>query len=92
MPAEKKPVVSIANSEFSAEDFRGYLNHRQSNMTKPSRVDLPEGFIDRTEPFVRKRPKKDENKPQTVAEEIKSLSPELKALIFTGALDKKNFD
>jgi hypothetical protein len=36
--------------------------------------------------------RKKQEKPQTVAEEIRSLSPELKALIITGVLDKKDFD
>lgn len=90
-PQEKKFEPVFNNAEFSPEDFKGYLNNRQKNMSKPTRVDLPEGFIDTTQPFVR-RVKNKQEKSQTVAEEIRSLSPELKALIFTGALDKKNFD
>lgn len=91
-PREKQFNPVFNNTEFSTEDFKGYLKHRQNNMTRPERVDLPEGFIDRTMPYVPRRRKKEQEKPQTVAEEIKSLSPELKALIFSGALDKKNFD
>ena len=91
-PQEKKTETTFVNNEFAPEDFRGYLNHRKERMTKPSRVDLPEGFIDRTQPYLPRKKQRQSEQPKSVAEEIRSLSPELKALIFAGALDKKNFD
>lgn len=89
---EKKSESIFAKNDFSSDDFRSYLNYKQKNITKPSRVELPQGFVDRTEPYIPRRRRREDSKPKTVAEEIRSLSPELKALIFTGALDKKNFD
>lgn len=89
---EKKAESVFAKNDFSSEDFRSYVNYKQKNTTKPFRVELPKDFVDRTEPYIPRRRRREVEKPKTVAEEIRSLSPELKALIFTGALDKKNFD
>lgn len=83
---------SFAKTQFDSDDFKNYINYKQNSVSKPSRVDLPKDYIDRTEPYMPRRRKRAEEKPKTVAEEICSLSPELKALIFTGALDKKYFD
>ncbi|MBQ9795684.1 MAG: hypothetical protein IJW36_01805 [Clostridia bacterium] len=91
-PKEKNVENVFTNNDFTSEDFKGYLNHKQKKLTKPARVDLPADFMDRTEPYIPRRRRRMEEKPKSVAEEIRSLSPELKALIFTGALDKKNFD
>lgn len=91
-PKEKKVETAFAKNDFSPDDFRGYLNHKQQHVTKPTRVELPKDFVDRTEPYMPRRRRRMEEKPKTIAEEIRSLSPELKALIFTGALDKKDFD
>ena len=88
---KQKAVRPIENS-FTSEDFKGYLNKRQNETTKPKRVELPEDFIDRTEDFFPRRRRRIAEKPKTVAEEIRNLSPELKALIISGVLDKKDFD
>lgn len=90
-PTKQKSISAFTNSDFSPEDFRGYLNYKQKSLTKPSRVDLPADFKDRTEPYIPRRRRRQE-KPKTVAEEIRSLSPELKALIFTGAFNKRDFN
>ena len=89
---EKKAESIFAKNDFSSEDFRSYLNYKQHNTSKPSRIELPKDFVDRTEPYIPRRRRRETEKPKTVAEEIRSLSPELKALIFTGALDKKDYD
>jgi len=88
-PKEKK-INIVPKNDFSPDDFRSYLNNRQRNMSKPSRIEHPEGFQDRTMPYTPRRARRAEAQ-KTIAEEIRSLSPELKALIFTGALDKKDF-
>ncbi len=89
---EEKKFIPDANNDFTPDDFKAYLNHKQKNISKPSRVDLPKDFVDTTLPYSPRRRRKVEEKPKTVAEEIRSLSPELKALIIAGVLDKKNFD
>ena len=90
---EEKKVEKSAfpNNDFTAEDFKGYLNHKQKHISKPSRVDLPKDFVDTTLPYSRRR-RRMEEKTKSVAEEINSLSPELKVLIIAGVLDKKNYD
>lgn len=95
---ESKPVVEekkiepkkVASSEISTDDFKSYLNHRTPT-SKPSRVELPKDFRDMSLPYRPRRREKKE-KPKTIVEEIQSLSPELKALMITGVLDRKNFD
>ena len=88
-PKEVKKFMS--SDEISTDDFKSYLNKRKS-ATRPSRLDMPDDFIDRTMPYTPRRRRRTEEKPKTVAEEIKNLSPELKALLLTGAFDKKNYD
>ena len=89
---EEKKVESkkVASSEVSTDDFKNYLNHRPPT-SKPSRVELPKDFRDMSLPYRPRRREKNE-KPKTIIEEIQGLSPELKALMITGVLDRKNFD
>lgn len=91
-PVQEKKASVITNNDFTSEDFRGYLNHKQKNITRPTRVNLPKDFKDVTEPYIPRRRRSVKEKPKTVAEEIRSLSPELKALIIAGVLDKKDFN
>lgn len=88
----KAPKKVVNTQEFSSDDFRSYLAQKRKNTTIPSRVELPDGFVDTTMPYMPRRRRRIETKPKTVAEEIKSLSPELKALIISGVLEPKNFD
>ncbi len=84
---EYRPMV---DNSISTDEFKSYLNRREKDISKPKRHELPKDFIDQTmpfEPFERRKPR--EKKPQSVAEEIQSLSPELKALIISGFLDRK---
>ena len=89
---EKKVAPKFTSTDFGPNDFRSYLNHKQQSTSKPTRVNLPAGFQDKTMPYMPRRGRAMRSKPKTVAEEIRMLSPELKALIFTGALDKKDFE
>ena len=88
-PREVKKFVS--SGEISTDDFRSYLNRRKS-VSKPSRLEMPDDFVDRTMPYSSRRRRIENKKPQSVAEEIQNLSPELKAMIIAGVLDKKDFD
>lgn len=82
----------VPKSEVSTDDFKSYLEHRKNNITRPSRVELPKDFMDRTSPYIPRRRRRENKKPKTVAEEINSLSPKLKAMIIAGVLERKNFD
>ena len=86
---EEKKNLSFDN-DVSTDEFKSYLDLKK-DITKPKRIELPEGFKDMTSPYRPRRIRK-EKKPENIVEEIQSLSPELKALIFSGALDRKSFD
>ena len=92
-PKEIEPVVnknkSVA-SEISTDDFKAYLNKRKE-ISKPKKLEHPQGFQDRTMQYMptqRSRIRKH----KSIAEEIQTLSPELKALILSGALDRRDFE
>ena len=82
----------VPKSEVSTDDFKSYLDFKKNDISKPSRVELPKDFMDRTSPYIPRRRRRIDKKPKTVAEEINSLSPKLKAMLFSGVLERKNFD
>ena len=84
----KKPIMS---DEISSDDFRSYLEHKKQDVSKPKRVELPSDFKDMSMPFVPRRRVRNQ-KPKNISEEIKGLSPELKAMLIAGVLDKKDYD
>ena len=77
--------------DFSSNEIQSYIDFKKKNLTKPKRVEMPKDFNDVTLPYIPRR-KKNIKKPQSVAEEINSLSPELKILMISGVLEPKNFD
>lgn len=89
--SEEKKIETISN-EISTDEFEDYIARKKQNLTKPQRIELPKDFIDRTSPYLPRRRDFREQKPKNVAEEIKGLSPELKAMLIAGVLDKKDFD
>lgn len=82
---ERKP-----NNEISTGEFESYIDFKKKNTTLPKKVELPSDFKDMSMPYMPRR-KQVEKKPQSVAEEIKSLSPELKAMLIAGVLDKRDY-
>ena len=91
-PVEKpKEVTSFASNDISTSDFKSYLDRKKQDISKPKRVELPSDFNDLSMPFVPRR-RRVNTKPKSVSEEIKGLSPELKAMLIAGVLDKKNYD
>ena len=90
-PIEKKENKTYFQQEDLSEvDFKNYLDHRKP-ISKPSKLELPNDFRDGGMPYVPRR-KRIVKKQQDIAEEIQSLSPELKALIIAGVLNKRDFD
>lgn len=85
---EKQPN---SNYEVSNDDIGSYLEYKKKNLTKPKRIEFPEDFRDRTMPYMPRRRAKQE-KPKNIAQEIKSLSPKLRGLIVSGALNRKDVD
>ena len=79
------------NDNSLDSDILSYVEYKKKNVTKPKKLEMPPNFKDMTMPYTRKR-REIEKKPQSIAEEISNLSPELKAMIIAGVLDKKNYD
>ena len=82
----------LAEDSISSGEIQSYIDFKKKNISKPKKVEMPKDFRDITMPYMPRRRRSQEKKPQSVAEEIKNLSPELKALIISGVLDPKNFD
>lgn len=104
-PTEKyvpeKPITDetkISKKEesikYEPDNFKDYLKDKSARVSKPQMKFLPEDFRDlSTRYYPNSRfNKTGQGNQQSLAEEINSLSPELKALIFSGALEKKDYD
>lgn len=95
-PKQQPQRVQQFNNEISTDEFKSYLSNRQNELTRPIRKELPGDFQDRTMPYSAFVPRPKRNsappKPKNISEEIQQLSPELKALILSGVLDKKNYN
>lgn len=74
------------------KDFQSYAEYKKKNLTNPTKVELPPNFEDKTTTFINPKRQMHKKAPQNLTEEIRNLSPELKALIIAGVLDPKNFD
>lgn len=86
----KEAISKYVNNHISPDEFKSYLKDKKT--TKPSRIEFPADFKDRTMPYTPRRNMMANKKPNSVAEEIRSLSPELKAMLIAGILDKKDYD
>lgn len=91
IPKVESTTPAFNTKDFTAEDFKGYLKERK-NGSKPQRIELPKDFQDTTMPYMPRRRRRVDDKPKSISEEIHSLSPELKAMLISGVLDKKNYD
>ncbi len=79
---ESRPIERKA---YSKQDLENYINYKKSRMSHPNMKAPPE-FHD-LPPIAPVQ----ETVGNSIIEEFNSLSPELKALILSGALDKKDF-
>lgn len=81
---------SFVTSYDASDEFKDYLKEKKSHIETPKRKEIMPDAMP-TVPYTRRRVvKKDESKP--VAEQLEDLSPELFAMIFSGALDRKYFN
>lgn len=95
-PIAEEPKMEKKEESFKYEpdNFKDYLKDKSARVSKPQMKILPDDFRDlstRYNPNSRLNKTGKENS-SSLAEEINSLSPELKALILSGALDKKDYD
>ena len=100
-PAEpiktEQPKV-VANKapmqDYNTDEFKSYLNKRKEKLTKPVRNNnVASNLLPNENYFPRRITRASATQqPQTLIDEIRNLSPELKALIFSGALNRKDYD
>lgn len=90
-PKQVKPARAVDNTSYTKDDFKDYLKDKQSRIGHPVRNSLPDGYIDRTEGLPPRFEQMNKSSERTEAEQLKSLSPEIMALILAGVLDKKDF-
>lgn len=84
-PKEKTLRDEIQNT-FVKNDFKDFMEIKKDSIKFPEmKLNSPDFITSDYETYL-KKPEK------TIAEQIKSLSPELKALIVAGVLDKKDID
>ncbi len=84
-PEEKTLRDEIQNT-FVKNDFKDFMEIKKDSIKFPEmKLNSPDFITSDYETYL-KKPEK------TIAEQIKSLSPELKALIVAGVLDKKDID
>lgn len=91
---EAKPIkemkMPLRSSEFSNDDFKDYLNSKRKSVTAPKRLEIrPENDdLESYSSFKSRRMQRNQEK--SLAEQIRDLRPELKALIISGVFDKKD--
>ena len=94
IPQDTAQTVSPTQNNFSsmkhADDFKDYATRKSKRTSLPKR-NYPSPTFSDFEGF-RSFAKPATQQEKSVADEIKSLSPQLKALILSGALDRKEFD
>ena len=100
-PAEAKPVAEdipsvttgITTASLDSSDFLDYLREKSSTVKKPERkeIDFNPGEFDdifSDKDFGQKRNVKKE---KPISQQFQELSPELKALMIAGVLDRKDY-
>ena len=85
-PIKEKSLSDKVEENFFTSDFKEYSRMKKDKITFPE-MKFNSEFVPTFDLDEFDRPK-----PKTIAEQIKSLSPELKALIVAGVLDKKDID
>ncbi len=94
---EEKPAAAPQPTgpieDYKSDEFKSYFDRRKENLSKPKRNEFDPLRMPPTQGYFPRRPMPfNTKKPQTLCEEIQNLSPELKALIFSGALNKQDYD
>ncbi len=92
-PQPVAPTPHKVDSHGHENDFLEYAENKRKRVSAPKRNNPIPNFKDfegfsKSRPSIRQQPVEE----KTIQEEINSLSPSLKALIITGALNKRDFD
>ena len=95
-PATIEPVISekaIEENVYSSDDFKSYLNDKKQKISRPTkRENLPDFDFEDFDKYKRRQSRHIQSTPKTIADQFNELSPEMRALIISGALDKKNYE
>ena len=76
---------------YKTDDFKDYINFKRKQTRSPYRIQEPDDIF--TEEYLPPRLRRRHlQSSKSVSEQIKELSPELKAMLLTGVLDKKDYD
>ena len=70
------------------ENYREYLMRKRDQLSSPVKNELPKGFNPGTEDYFSYR-RRNRKVQETQNQDIHSLSPEIKALLIAGILDRK---
>lgn len=85
--AKEKTTRELVEDTFEMPDYMDFLKTKQKNTPAPMRKFLDQEFD--LNNFDLEIPENKKDKP--IAEQIQDLSPELKALLLSGVLDKRDF-
>jgi len=86
-----KDLDFLDDTGFSSDDFKDYLSKRKINSV-PTQLKTPEQDTTFSYSEFLERQRKEKEEPKTIKQQINSLSPELKAMLIAGVLDRKKFD
>lgn len=87
-PEKKKPVFEPV--ECSPDEFKGYLEKKHENVSKPKEKFIEHDAGISIDEFISHRRPLNMDKQETNS--LEDLSPELKAMLMVGILDRKHFD
>ena len=88
-PEVVEEKVSAKSFEEEIMDYRQFLEKRKEHMSRPSRVNLPQGYNDLTESYSAMQRRMQRASQQNKNTNINNLDPEIKALLIAGILDRK---
>ena len=88
-PEVEEEKVDEKTFENEIINYHEFLHKRKENMSRPTRVELPNGYSDMTESYSAMRRRMERASQQEKNTNINNLDPEIKALLIAGILDRK---
>ncbi len=90
---EKAKIASYSfmNRGESTDEFKDYLKEKKAKIELPTRID-PIEDLPETTPYVRHRKVVKPKEELSILEQVEDLSPEMCALVFSGAFERKYFN
>ena len=89
-PEVEEPIKKEKSFEIEIQNYREFLEKRKEKTSKPIRLKPNHEFDDLTESYsAMRRRKQRESQQEQSATDLHSLSPEIKAMLIAGILDRK---